>query len=436
MTEPLITTLTTTTAVVLLAYIVLWSWLQTFNANPTKRFVAIWLKLILYYAAYTMPFWAVLTVVGWTYGLTPKLMGLTTSAVLFILVAMGLYFYTVVVQPNRLRLHHQEIDLSLDKPLTVAVLADLRIGLYSGKPRHIRKLITTINELSVDAVLITGDWLYYPGADLVGQMMLFKGVNKPIYTVMSISDLRYQSMNTTKQGKPLLEDTLASAFDVLDVTYIGQQCWPLPTQSTTLDQKQRTVGAEASLAMLCGWQDLPNQATKQASAEVNKMQEVATETEVPLDCYHKVKKHDATRLLDDKIPSKTEMSKKQLSQEVIVTANKAELCEEIRRAQQPVVILASRFDSITDLPNGLQPRPLLIAGAAKKAKSQALTREQRRSAATDENSQTVFSTFNNKFSKRGLYQHGSAQVFVSSGIGTRGLPFRLYRPTIDVLTIR
>jgi predicted MPP superfamily phosphohydrolase len=38
--------------------------------------------------------------------------------------------------------------------------------------------------------------------------------------------------------------------------------------------------------------------------------------------------------------------------------------------------------------------------------------------------------------QRGLYQHASAQIFVSSGIGTRGLPFRLYRPTIDVLTIR
>ena len=38
--------------------------------------------------------------------------------------------------------------------------------------------------------------------------------------------------------------------------------------------------------------------------------------------------------------------------------------------------------------------------------------------------------------QRGLYQHSSTQIFVSSGIGTRGLPFRLYRPTIDVLTIR
>lgn len=456
MTEPLIDTLTTTTAVILLAYVVLWSWLQTFNANPTKRFVAIWLKLILYYAAYTMPFWALLTLVGWTYGLTPKLMGLTTSAVLFILIAMGLYFFTVVVQPNRLRLHHQAIDLSLDAPLTVAVLADLRIGLYSGKPRHIRKLISTINELSADAVLITGDWLYYPGADLVGQMMLFKGVNKPIYTVMSISDLRYQSMNTNKQGKPLLEDTLASAFDVLDITYIGQQCWPLPTKGLTFESaanraqgsdkpdfaKKASLPKEAharqsnaqSLAMLCGWQDLPNQSVKQASAEFNKMQEVATEP--PVDCYHKVEKHNASRLYNDKRADQAANSAKLVAanQPLIVTANKAELCEEIKRARLPVIILASRFDSITDLPNDLQPRPLLIAGAAKKAKSHALSGEQRRSKT--EGNQTVFSSFNNKFSKRGLYQHGSAQVFVSSGLGTRGLPFRLYRPTIDVLTIR
>lgn len=152
----------------------------------------------------------------------------SVSFLVLAILVMGLYFYTVIVQPNRLRVEHHAVDLSLSSPLTVAVLADLRIGLYSGKPRHIRKLVSTINALSADAVMITGDWLYYPSADLVGQLMLFKGVNKPIYTVMSVSDLRYQSINTTKQGQPLLEDTLASAFDILDISYIGQQCTSLP----------------------------------------------------------------------------------------------------------------------------------------------------------------------------------------------------------------
>ena len=182
MTEHAFYTLSISTAAALLAYIGLWSGLQTFNANPTKRFRRIWLKLSMYYAAYTMPFWAALLIVGC---LQDMLGQLSLPLVLITLLAMTLYFYTVVIQPNRLRLEHHTVDLDLKAPLTIAVLADLRIGLYSGKPRHIRKLIATINDLSADAVLITGDWLYYPSADLVGQLMLFKAVNKPVYTVMS-----------------------------------------------------------------------------------------------------------------------------------------------------------------------------------------------------------------------------------------------------------
>ncbi|WP_420229942.1 hypothetical protein ACOBWA_00880 [Psychrobacter sp. ER1] len=244
----------------------------------------------------------------------------------------GLIFFTVIVQPNRLRLEHHSINLDLSTPLKVAVLADLRIGIYGGKPRHIRKLVSTINALSADAVLITGDWLYYPSADLVGQLMLFKGVNKPVYTVMSTSDLRYQSMNTTKQGQPLLEDTLASTFDVLDINYIGQQCTSLPlkcarainkpsvvNQSTHQTNNQDSAEQEnpninPSIAVLCGWQDVPKQSTDIETSEAT---------------------------------------------------DKAMLGTEIANATSPVIILASRFDSISDLPKSLQPRPLLITGAAK-----------------------------------------------------------------------
>ncbi|WP_058367897.1 hypothetical protein [Psychrobacter sp. ENNN9_III] len=184
MIDHTIYTLSMLIATALLAYVVLWSGLQTFNANPSKRFMRIWPKLALYYAAYTMPIWALLLVIDRTQNVTSVVAQLPLSLVLIALVAMGLYFYTVIVQPTRLRIHRQTVDIDLKAAMTVAVLADLRIGLYSGKPRHIRKLVATINELSVDAVLITGDWLYYPGADLVGQLMLFKGVNKPVIRVL------------------------------------------------------------------------------------------------------------------------------------------------------------------------------------------------------------------------------------------------------------
>jgi len=402
MTDHALYILGISTTAVLLAYIILWSGLQTFNANPTKRFMRIWFKLALYYAAYTMPVWALLLVIGWSQEMLPILAQLSLPLVLVAVFTMGFYFYTVVIQPNRLRLDHHAIDLDLSTPLTVAVLADLRIGLYSGKPRHIRKLVATINALPADAVLITGDWLYYPSADLVGQLMLFKGVNKPIYTVMSTSDLRYQSINTNKQGQPLLEDTLSSAFDVLDISYIGQQCTSLPLKCTGATNalpvmpsasysknnkegfRQQNLENSPTVAVLCGWQDVPKQ-------------------------FADIEEANAS--------------------------DKAALGAEIANTTKPVIILASRFDSISDLPKSLQPRPLLITGAAKAIQKNIWLAQKQKNIARSSEQSTLLN--NSRMGKqRGLYQHGSAQIFVSSGIGTRGLPFRLYRPTIDVLTIR
>jgi len=399
MTDHVFYILSTSTAAALLAYIVLWSGLQTFNANPTKRFLRIWIKLILYYAAYTMPVWMVLLILGWLQKTLPMMLQDSVTLLVVAIFALGLYFYTVIVQPNRLRVERHAVDLGLSSPLTVAVLADLRIGLYSGKPRHIRKLVATINALSADAVMITGDWLYYPSADLVGQLMLFKGVNKPVYTVMSVSDLRYQSINTTKQGQPLLEDTLASAFDILDIRYIGQQCTALPltcaatadiypvsgsSSDAQNDQKLTHKKNNAVVALLCGWQDIP---------------QPTTEVETPS------------------------------------TAVKAALADKITQASQPVIILASRFDSISHLPKSVQPRPLLITGAAKTTQKNIWLAQKQKDIQHNKKRLTWFN--NNRMSKQhGLYQYGSAQIFVSSGVGTRGLPFRLYRPTIDVLTIR
>ncbi|MBO1530463.1 hypothetical protein J3492_04445 [Psychrobacter sp. F1192] len=431
MTNHAIYTLCIIMATALLAYVVLWSCLQTFNANPSTRFMRIWPKLGLYYAAYTMPFWALLLLVGWTQDLTPLLSGLSVSVVLMALIAMGLYFYAVIVQPNRLRLHHQTIDISLQSPLSIAVLADLRIGLYSGKPRHIRKLVTTINELSVDAVLITGDWLYYPGADLVGQLMLFKGVNKPVYTVMSTSDLRYQSLNTTKQGQPLLEDTLAAAFDVLDITYIGQQYRLLPQsaqrhKNNTLRPQVQSNDSPSHVAMLCGWQDLPQPSAQgahlSAKNAVHSAKQMTTHANgVTSEC-----------MTNQQQANQANHAKRGVS----IVADKAALCTEIGNATLPVIILASRFDSITDLPSTLQPRPLLITGAAKPVSPSHLPR-QAEGAANDKARAAVTLMSKTAFdNKCGVYQHSNAQVFISSGIGTRGLPFRIRRPTIDVLTIR
>ncbi len=97
MTDPALHTLITTTSAALLAYIALWSGLQTFNANPTKRFMRIWVKLALYYAAYTMPVWVILLIMVWSQELMPMLAQLSLSAVLM---AKPAHFVTDHPQSN------------------------------------------------------------------------------------------------------------------------------------------------------------------------------------------------------------------------------------------------------------------------------------------------------------------------------------------------
>lgn len=189
---------------------------------------------------------------------------------------------------------------------------------------------------------------------------------------------------------------------MLDINYIGQQCTSLPlkcaratnkksvvNQSTNQTNNQDNVEQENPninplVAVLCGWQDVPKQSTDIETSEAT---------------------------------------------------DKAMLGTEIANATSPVIILASRFDSISDLPKSLQPRPLLITGAAKAIqKNILLAQKQNDIRRSSEQSGLLYNSRMGK--QRGSYQHASAQIFVSSGIGTRGLPFRFYRPTIDVLTIR
>ncbi|WP_350657649.1 hypothetical protein, partial [Psychrobacter sp. S1-30-MNA-CIBAN-0213] len=60
-----------------------------------------------------------------------------------------------------------------------------------------------------------------------------------------------------------------------------------------------------------------------------------------------------------------DVSKQSTDIETSEATDKAMLGSEIANATSPVIILASRFDIISDLPKSLQPRPLLITGAAK-----------------------------------------------------------------------
>lgn len=363
-------------SVLMVVYVLVWSWLQTFNANPEQGFFKVWGQLAVYYLAYTMPWWFVLVVIL-----------LVTHAValpvgLVCLGAIALYVYASLVVPNCLKVAEQTIDMGLAEPLKVAVISDLHMGMFSGKPRHIRRLVRTLNAQSVDAILVAGDWLYYPGADLVGQMLLLKSIDKPVYTVMGNADYAHRPVNS---GQPLLEDSLDSALVALDIVDITHQCVELPQ------------------VRLVGWQKImPHskkaQAGLQRDARLN------------------------SGALNNKALNNRDLNNSTLNNEAL----SSRLGSEVKSSNKPVIVLAHQPQCVSEIPEVPQSRPLLIAGHTHGGQ---IKLPKVGGYWTFRKNPTGY--------LKGLYQHRNAQVFVSSGLGMTCLPFRLgVPPVIDVLTIR
>lgn len=182
--------------------VIVWSCLKTLQVNASAGNVQIWLQLTTYYAR----FW-VLWLLVWA---NVQLV-FNNQAMYWLLIALSLlYLYMTWIEPNRLRVSRHQIALTVPAAISapastsllkhsahkasapkanaqLAVLSDIHVGIFSNK-KQLERLVKCLNQLPVDAVIILGDWVYHTGADLVGQMMILKALNKPCYTVFSQSD--------------------------------------------------------------------------------------------------------------------------------------------------------------------------------------------------------------------------------------------------------
>lgn len=196
------------------AYVVVWSCLKTFEANVSTGFLRTWLQLICYYARYYMV---------WLIVWTGVQLYIDSKPFEWLILALaGLYLYMTAFEPNLIKITRQTVELSspnfpIQQPLRLAVVSDIHVGLFWGRGYQIRHLIQKLNRLEVDAVIVTGDWLYHAGADIIGKLQLFKALNKPCYTVFSEQDLLYD-----KDPKNTLNH-LSDTFTVLDIERIDDK---------------------------------------------------------------------------------------------------------------------------------------------------------------------------------------------------------------------
>lgn len=171
---------------------------KTLTIQPVKSFI----HLLVWYQCYLLfPIFFML------------LLGMVNSKISWLWGGVGLsitfvLFYARFIEPNCLKVEHRRYDLTQalteKKPLKIALIADLHIGLFSGSRRQIQKIVQRIEAEKPDIVVVAGDWTYEPRPNLAEHLEPFKQLSMPIYSVNGNHDETYPGPPIQNQLKEAL----------------------------------------------------------------------------------------------------------------------------------------------------------------------------------------------------------------------------------------
>ena len=124
--------------------------------------------------------------------------------------------YARFIEPSILVVQHTAIDLHakepLKQPIKIALLADLHVGLFSGRTRQLKKMVRMVNAEQPDLIIFSGDWTYEPNDHLKRDLSVFSGFNAPAYSVPGNHDEQIP-------GPPILQ-LLNEALHAADIVNI------------------------------------------------------------------------------------------------------------------------------------------------------------------------------------------------------------------------
>ena len=176
---------------------------RTETIHPFKSFV----HLLTYYLSWLLfPLILFSVYAGWT-----KVFSIHQSIFIFLL--SSVLIYARFIEPYRLIITHVNYTLGQDqpfkKPVRVALIADLHIGLFSGDERQLKMIVKKINQQQPDFVVVAGDWTYEPENKLAQELEVLKQIQAPVYSVNGNHDEQYPG--------PPIQALLSHALEVNQV---------------------------------------------------------------------------------------------------------------------------------------------------------------------------------------------------------------------------
>lgn len=238
---------------VALAVVVL-ACLQTLNAYAVPRsrgeFVRLWLRLTAHNAVWWLWWLVIWAGAMLIWGHTEALTG---GLVVLALVGIGGRLWSA----NRLSVQQRTLvakdlpNLAIKQPITLVAVHDLRIGAF--RPAGwLARVVQRVNALDADGVLITGQWLDAAGADVFGQLMVLKAINKPCFGYLSAADkARDAKLAALEHGS---DQRLAQILPALGVKLLNDAA-PSPQATSVLAQTALALAdvspTKANLQIIC-----------------------------------------------------------------------------------------------------------------------------------------------------------------------------------------
>ena len=174
------------------ALLALWGLIQawihqsrTETIHPFKAFI----HLLAFYLSYLLiPLWFFSLYTGWS-----DYYSLHQSTFVFLL--SSLLIYARFIEPHIVQVKHHQYRLHPDReftrPIKLAVVADMHVGLFSGHERQLKTIVKKLNQQQPDLVVVAGDWTYEPENRLVQELAILREIHAPVYSVPGNHDEQY-----------------------------------------------------------------------------------------------------------------------------------------------------------------------------------------------------------------------------------------------------
>ncbi len=170
-------------------------------------------SLIFYFSHLSFPFLILLIIISIKRKRSVKKSKRSLIVIIFLFLLTLSFIYSRFIERNIIKTETTEIEVGFNAK--IVVISDIHLGVYKND-KFLKRVVEKINKIeNVDAVLIPGDFTYYPNENLENLFYPLKDLKVPVYGILGNHD-------DEKPGPPIQEE-LKKALENNNVIFLDNE---------------------------------------------------------------------------------------------------------------------------------------------------------------------------------------------------------------------